>query len=122
MTKDELRDYCYSVGLIDTKNPAWAESKYTKGYRYSDKFVNSMDFIAGWDEDKQCVVVAKSCVINEAFVYEGPIRMDGAEAIYNDEEIKARISELITSVQENIKFLKWKQMKKKIKKMEGDFE
>jgi len=71
---------------------------------------------------KQCVVVAKSCVINEAFASEGPIRMDGAEAVYNDEEIKAHIDELITSVQENIKFLKWRQMKKKIKKMEGDFE
>lgn len=122
MTKDELRDYCYSIGLIDTKNPAWAESKYTKGYRYDDKFVNSMDFIAGWDEDKQCVVVAKSCVINETFVNDGPIRMDGAEAVYNDEEIKARIGELITSVQENIKFLKWKQTKNRINKMKGDFE
>lgn len=122
MTKEELRDYCYYVGLIDTKSPMCAESKYTKGYRFPNEFVNSIDFIAGWDEDKQCIVVAKSCVINEAFVYEGPICMDGAEALYNDEEIKARISELITSVQENIKFLKWKQMKKKIKKMEGDFE
>ena len=122
MTKEELRDYCYSVGLIDTKNPAWAESKYTKGYRYGDKFVNSMDFIAGWDESKQCVVVAKSCEINEAFASEGPIRMDGAVALYNDEEIKSHINYLITSVQENIKFLKWREMKKKIKKMEGDFE
>lgn len=122
MTKEELRDYCYSVGLIDTKYPAWAESNYTKGYRYNGEFVNSMDFIAGWDEDKQCIVVAKSCVINEAFVNEGPIRMDGAEAVYNDEEIKAHINDLITSVQENIKFLKWREMKKKIKKMEGDFE
>jgi len=122
MTKEELRDYCYSIGLIDTKFYMWDESKYTKGYRFPNEFVNSMDFIAAWDEGKDCVVVAKSCVINEAFVYEGPIRMDGAEAIYNDEEIKARIGELITSVQENIKFLKWKQMKKKIKKMEGDFE
>lgn len=122
MTKEELRDYCYSIGLTDTKFPMWAESKYTKGYRYASKFVNTMDFIAGWDEAKQCVVVAKSCVINEAFVNEGPIRMDGAEAFYNDEEIKAHIDALIKSVQENIKFLKWKEMKKKIKKMEGDFE
>lgn len=122
MTKEELRDYCYSIGLTDTKFPMWAESKYTKGYRYSDKFVNSMDFIAGWDEDKQCVVVAKSCVINYDFVNEGPIRMDGAEAFYNDDEIKAHINDLIISVQENIKFLKWKEMKKKMKKMEGDFE
>ena len=113
MTKEELRDYCYSIGLIDTKFPMWAESKYTKGYRYSDKFVNSMDFIAGWDEDKQCVVVAKNSVINYDFANEGPIRMDGAEAFYNDEEIKAHINDLITSVQENIKFLKWKEMKKK---------
>ena len=122
MTKEELRDYCYSIGLTDTKFPMWAESKYTKGYRYSDKFVNSMDFIAGWDEDKQCVVVAKSSVINYDFVNEGPIRMDGAEAFYNDDEIKAHINDLIISVQENIKFLKWKEMKKKMKKMEGDFE
>ena len=121
MTKEELRDYCYSIGLIDTKFPIWAESKYTKGYRYNGEFVNTMDFIAGWDEDKQCVVVANSCVINEAFVNEGPIRMDGASVIQNDEEIKAHIDYLIKSVQENIKLLKWRQMKKKIKKMEGDF-
>lgn len=122
MTKEELRDYCYSIGLTDTKFPMWAVSKYTKGYRFPNEFVNSMDFIAGWDEDKQCVVVAKCCVINEAFVNEGPIRMDGVVEVYNDEEIKAHINDLITSVQENIKFLKWRQMKKKIKKMEGDFE
>lgn len=122
MTKEELRDYCYSIGLIDTKLPSWAESKYTKGYRYNGEFVNSMDFIAGWDEDKQCVVVANSSVINEAFEYEGPIRMDGASVVQNDEEIKARIDDLIKSVQENIEFLKWRQMKKKIKIMEGDFE
>lgn len=122
MTKEELRDYCYSIGLVDTKFPMWAESKYTKGYRYCGEFVNTMDFIAGWDEDKQCVVVANGCVINEAFADEGPIRMDGASVVQNDEELKARIDDLIKWVQENIKFLKWKQMKKKIKKMEGDFE
>lgn len=48
--------------------------------------------------------------------------MDGCEAVQNDEEIKTRIGELITSVQENINFLKLKQMKNKIMKMEGDFE
>lgn len=48
--------------------------------------------------------------------------MDGVEAVQNDEEIKTRIGELITSVQENINFLKLKQMKNKIMKMEGDFE
>ena len=122
MTKEELRDYCYSIGLVDTRSPVYAESKYTKGYRYSGEFVNTMDFIAGWDEDKQCVVVANGCVINEAFPDEGPIRMDGASVVQNDEELKARIDELIKSVQENIKFLKWKQMKKKIEKMEGDFK
>lgn len=122
MTKEELRDYCYSIGLIDTKFPAWAESNYTKGYRYASEFVNSMDFIAGWDDKKQCIVVANGCVINEAFVNEGPIRMEGASVVQNDEELKARIDELIKSVQENIKFLKWKEIKKKIKKMEGDFE
>ena len=122
MTKEELQDYCYSIGLTDTKCPMWAESKYTKGYRFPNEFVNTMDFIAGWDENKQCVVVAKSCEINEAFASEGPIRMDGAVAVYNDEEIKAHIDDLIKSVQENIKFLKWRQMKRKIMKMEGDFE
>ena len=122
MTKEELRDYCYSIGLTDTKLPMGLESTYTKGYRYASEFVNSMDFIAGWDDKKDCAVVANSCVINEAFVNEGPIRMDGASVVQNDEELKARIDELIKSVQENIKFLKWKEMKKKIKKMEGDFE
>ena len=122
MTKKELRDYCYSIGLIDFKNPAWAESKYTNGYRFPNEFVNPIDFLAGWDNDKQCVVVAKSCVINESFVNKEQIYMAGVEAVQNDEEIKTRIGELITSVQENINFLKLKQMKNKIMKMEGDFE
>lgn len=122
MTKEELRDYCYSIGLIDTKFPMGFESRYTKGYRYGDKFVNSMDYIAAWDEYKQCVVVANACVINEDFVNYGPIRMEGSIEVQNDEEIKARIDDLIKSAQENIKLLKCKQMKKKIKIMEGDFE
>lgn len=121
MTKEELRDYCYSIGLIDTKFPAWVESTYTKGYRYSGEFVNTMDYIAAWDENRQSVVVAKNCVINESFL-EGPIRMDGSVEVQNDEEIKSSIDDLIKSVQENIKLLKCKQMKKKIKIMEGDFE
>lgn len=122
MTKEELRDYCYSIGLIDTKLPEWAVTRYTKGYRYYGEFVNTMDYIAAWDDKKQCVVVANDCVINENFVNDGQIRMEGSSAIQNDEEIKARIAELIKSVQENIKLLKCKQMKKKIKIMEGDFE
>lgn len=122
MTKEELRDYCYSIGLIDSKSTAWFCSKYSNGYRFPNEFVNPIDFLAGWDNDKQCVVVAKSCVINESFVNEEQIHMDGIEAVQNDEEIKTRIGELITSVQENINFLKLKQMKNKIMKMEGDFE
>lgn len=121
MTKEELRDYCYSIGLIDTKFPMGLESRYTKGYRYNGEFVSSMDYIAAWDECKQCVVVAKSCTISEDFVNYGQIRMEGSVEVQNDEEIKARIDDLIKSAQENIKLLKWKQMKKKIKIMEGDF-
>lgn len=122
MTKEELRDYCYSIGLIDSKSTECAESKYTNGYRFPNEFVNPIDFIAGWDNDKQCVVVAESCVIDESFVNKEQIYMSGVEAVQNDEEIKTRIGELITSVQENINFLKLKQIKKKIEKMEGDFE
>lgn len=122
MTKEELRDYCYSIGLIDTKFPMYMESMYTKGYRYDGEFVNTMDYIAGWDEKKQCAVVAERCVINEAFGADRPIRMDGSSTVQNDEELKANIAELIKSVQENIKFLKLKQIKTRIKKMEGDFE
>lgn len=122
MTKEELRDYCYSIGLIDTKFSIAVDSKYTMGYRYDGEFVDPMDFMVGWDEEKQCAVVAKSCIIDEDFVGIGPIRMIGIIHIQNDEEIKARIAELIKTVQENIKFLKWKEMKKKIRKMEGDFE
>lgn len=122
MTAKELRDYCYSIGLIDCKIPACNDSNYMKGYRYNSEFVNTMDFIAGWDEYEQHVVIAKSCVINEEFVNEGPIRMIGFSFVQNDEVIKSSINDLIKSVQENIKFLKWQQMKKKIKKMEGDFE
>lgn len=122
MTKEELRDYCYSIGLIDSKSTALFCSKYTNGYRFPNEFVNPNDFLAGWDNDKQCVVVAKSCVIDEEFVNKEQIYMSGVEAVQNDEEIKTRIGELITSVQEKINFLKLKQMKKKIEKMEGDFE
>ena len=122
MTKEELRDYCYSIGLIDTKNPAWFCSKYSNGYRFPNEFVNPIDFLAVWDNDKQCVVVAKSCVIDEEFLNKEQIYMSGIEEVQNDEEIKTRIGELITSVQENINFLKLKQMKNKIMKMEGDFE
>lgn len=122
MTKEELRDYCYSIGLIDSKSTAWFCSKYSNGYRFPNEFVNPIDFLAGWDNDKQCVVVAKSCVIDEEFVNKEQIYMSGVEAVQNDEEIKTRIGELITSIQENINFLKLKQMKNKIMKMEGDFE
>ena len=122
MTKEELRDYCYSVGLIDTKFPAdYIESAFTKGYRYNGEFVNSMDYIAAWDEDKQRVLIANRAVINEDFI-DGPIRMDGSSEIKDDDEIKARINFLIKDVQNNVEFLKWKKMKKKIKIMEGDFE
>ena len=48
--------------------------------------------------------------------------MNCSTCVENDEEIKTRIDDLIKSVQENIKFLKLKQMKKKIKMIEGDFE
>lgn len=122
MTKEELRDYCYSIGLIDCKSTALFCSKYTNGYRFPNEFVNPIDFLAGWDNDKQCVVVAKSCVIIGSFVNKEQIRMGFFEAVQNDEEIKTCIGELITSIQEKINFLKLKQMKNKIMKMEGDFE
>ena len=122
MTKEELRDYCYSIGLIDSKSTAMFGSKYPNGYIFPNEFVNPIDFLAGWDNDKQCVVVAKSCEIIGSFVNIEQIHMAGCEAVQNDEEIKTRIGELITSVQENINFLKLKQMKNKIMKMEGDFE
>ena len=48
--------------------------------------------------------------------------MDGILYVHNDDEIKARIDTLIKMVQEKIKILKLTQMKKKIIKMEGDFE
>ena len=120
MTKKELRDYCYSIGLIDTK--FILKDIYTSGYIFNDKFVNSQDFIAAWDKSNQCVVVANGCVIDENYKSEYKIRMIGSTGFENDEEIKTRIDDLIKSVQENIKLLKIKQMKNKIKKIEGDFE
>lgn len=121
MTKEELRDYCYSIGLIDTKFII-KDNIYKSAYRFNDKFVNSYDFIAAWDKSKDCVFVANGFVIDENYKSECKIRMQGATCVQNDEEIKTRIGELITSIQENIKFLKLKQMKNKIMKMEGDFE
>lgn len=122
MTKEELRDYCYSIGLIDTVPIKLEKSCYTSEYRYDCQFVNRYDFIAAWDEVKQSVAIAKRCEIDEEFFVNEPIRMLGVSLVENDEEIKTRISELIQSVQENIKFLKWKQMKKRMKEIEGDFE
>ena len=116
MTKEELRDYCYSIGLVDSDKPATFDH-FNNGYRYTDEFVDTLDFIAAWDKSKQCVVVAKACVIGES-----KIRMIGFMYLENDEEIKTRIDDLIKSVLENIKLLKIKQMKKKIKMIEGDFE
>lgn len=118
MTKDELRDYCYSIGLIDTE--FIFKDIYSSGYRFNAKFVNSYDFIVAWNESKQYVVVATGSVIDEVYG-ECKIRMIGSIRVENDEEIKTHIDELITSVQENIKLLKIKQMKKKIKMIEGDF-
>lgn len=115
MTAKELRDYCYSICLVDTD--FIIKDIYASGYRFNSEFVNSYDFIAAWDKSKQCVVVAKACVIGES-----KIRMIGFMYLENDEEIKTRIDDLIKSVQENIKLLKIKQMKKKIKMIEGDFE
>ena len=115
MTKKELRDYCYSIGLIDT---VFIFKDIYCGYRFNAEFVNSYDFIVAWDELKQCVVVATCSVIDEVYG-ECKIRMIGSIRVKNDEEIKTHIDELITSVQENIKLLK---MKKKIKMIEGDFE
>lgn len=122
MTKEELRDYCYSIGLVDIEVPKSYGFFYKKGYRYNGQFVRPIDYIAAWDEEKQCVVVAKSCVIDEDFSYEKYIRMDGSYVIQNDEEIKASIDDLIKSVQEKIKSLKLEETKKRIKKMEGDFK
>lgn len=122
MTKEELRDYCYSIGLIDSEFAKWEKSCYTSGYRYDGQFVNPYDFIAAWDEVKQSVAIAKRCEIDEDVFVNEPIRMLDVSFVENDEEIKTRISELIKTVQENIKFLKWKQMKKSIEKIEGDFE
>ncbi len=119
MTKKELRDYCYSIGLIEIEYIF--KDIYLSGYRFNAEFVNSYDFIAAWDKSKQCVVVATGSVIDRDYNGECKIRMQGSTRVENDEEIKTRIDDLIKSVQENIKFLKIKQMKKKIKMIEGDF-
>ena len=120
MTAKELRDYCYSIGLIDTE--FIFKDIYASGYRFNSEFVNYYDFIAAWDKSKQCVVVANGCVIDEDYIHKCKIRMKGSIRVENDEEIKTHIDELITLVQENIKLLKIKQIKKKIKMIEGDFE
>ena len=120
MTAKELRDYCYSIGLIDTE--FIFKDIYTSGYRFNSEVINSYDFIAAWDKSKQCIVVANGCVIDEDYKHKCKIRMCGSTCVENDEEIKTRIDDLIKSVQENIKLLKIKQIKKKIKMIEGDFE
>ena len=121
MTKEELRDYCYSIGLIDTKLPMTDGGLYVKGYRYSGEFVNQLDFIAAYDDRCNSVLVAEDSVISFDFP-DGPIRMTGSEIIYDDTNIKNRINFLIHKVTENIKTMKEKQMQFKLSKIEGDFE
>ena len=121
MTKEELRDYCYSIGLIDTQLPFMSGGLYIKGYRYSGAFVNSMDFIAAFDDKCNNVLVAEDSVISFDFP-DGPIRMTGSEILYDDTNIKNRINFLIDKVKKNIKTMKEEQLQSKLSKIEGDFK
>ena len=79
MTAKELRDYCYSIGLIDTD--FIFKDIYTNGYRFNSEFVNYYDFIAAWDKSKQCVVVANGCVTDEDYKHKCKIRMIGSTGL-----------------------------------------
>lgn len=123
MTKEELVKYCKSIGLVECNKPTTKELVPIKeAFRFPSELTHKLDFIAAYDDCSNQVLLADKCYVNE-YDLMSPIRMLGQITTSNlsDEAIMDRIDELTKDVTENILFIKYRNMKKRITKLNGDF-
>jgi hypothetical protein len=123
MTKEELVKYCKSIGLVECNKPTPKTfSPFTEAFRFPSELTNKLDFIAAYDDCSNQVILADKCFVNETDIM-CPIRMLGQITTSNlsDEAIMDRIDELTKDVTENILFIKYRNMKTRISKLNGDF-
>lgn len=124
MTKEELVKYCKSIGLVECNKPTpkGGFAPFTVSFRFPSELTHKLDFIAAYDDCSNQVILADKCYVYE---YDGlcPIRMLGQNTTSNlsDEAIMDRIDELTKDVTENILFIKYRNMKTRISKLNGDF-
>lgn len=123
MTKEELIKYCKSIGLVECNKPTpKGFASFTVLFRFPSELTHKLDFIAAYDDCSNQVILADKCYVYE---YDGlcPIRMLGQNTTSNlsDEAIMDRIDELTKDVTENILFIKYRNMKTRISKLNGDF-
>lgn len=123
MTKEELVKYCKSIGLVECNKPTPKTfSTITEAFRFPSELTHKLDFIAAYDDSSNQVILADKCFVNETDIM-CPIRMLGQITTSNlsDEAIMDRIDELTKDVTENILFIKYRNMKTRISKLNGDF-
>lgn len=123
MTKEELVKYCKSLGLVECDKPTFKELiTITEAFRFPSELTHKLDFLAAYDDASNQVILADKCYVNETDNIR-PIRMLGQNTTSNlsDEAIMDRIDELTKEVTENILLIKYKNMKTRIKKLNGDF-
>ena len=123
MTKEELVKYCKSIGLVECNKPTpKGFAPFTVSFRFPSELTHKLDFIAAYDDCSNQVILADKCYVYD---YDGlcPIRMLGQNTTSNlsDEAIMDRIDELTKDVTENILFIKYRNMKTRISKLNGDF-
>ena len=123
MTKEELVKYCKSIGLVECNKPTPKTfSPINVAFRFPSELTHKLDFIAAYDDSSNQVILADKCFVNETDIM-CPIRMLGQNTTSNlsDEAIMDRIDELTKDVTENILFIKYRNMKTRISKLNGDF-
>ena len=120
MIKEDLIKYCKSIGLVECKRPEGISS-FSVSFRVPSSMTHELDFIAAYDKNTDQVVLADKVSIYESFPK--AIRMLGQRTTshLSDEAIMRRIDELTKEVAETILLLKYKNMKTRISKLNGDF-
>ena len=124
MTKEELRNYCYSLSMVDCVIPEFYPPDSVHGFTVSGKYIDKADFIAAYDDSTNSVILANKCEIYQEFNNTKPVRMFGSYSTYDlsDEEIKKRINKLINTANSLNKWFKDKEISDKIEKIKGDFK
>lgn len=121
MTKEELINYCTKLGLVKCKLlNIEVGNDITVAFRLPSAFTHKFDYIAAYDNKSNQVLLASRCSIYDT---DPPIRMIGTNPTSNlsDEAIMDRIDELTKEVAENVLFIKYRNMKTRISKLNGDF-